>query len=861
MTVKNLGPDVSGYLDPEDRNWELAVYQSGKPVLDKELNLSTDLATDQTRITSGRPLPSGWLTTDPTDLANTVSGLFQGTTTTPNELRLKGSLAAHVNGWRILVHHTNLQDYNILDMGSSPSGAGTTRTDLILLEVWRRLISPPPSTDGQSPAGRIWYKGNVKIPAAQDLTLNFENDLEDAVLASESTKRVQIQYRLRVIQGVDLGSYPYGMEDPVAVANSTPPDALTPDGVATTFTYSNQSASGDPGLWKAGDGIPTNNLNTVDGYMYAIPLCAVFRRNDAAFDRNSNHNGGLAYGGGSDRPDNYYYDIIESNDIYDLRLAVSPSGWNYPELLQKNLNRLFDNAIRTEFGSTLIGGGSRGTTYLTAVEVGVSNSNGGDGVTTGDTPGADFIGEFDGIRRTFSDEPILETTWLKYYPADFGYGSWPNTDFTINLTTATLQVHNHPVFNWAAYAPSNTTVIDVLDVWMEAEGSGNATSRPAVIIEGVGTIPQGNISLRFPSPGAISDQALMIRMLVSYPKGQGFPSYPVFDFGLSGLTFNNPGVVPSDFGADYGFGLDTSHRAFRYGYSTTVISRTDTISADSTGSGTTYINLYERPFSVTSLTLDAVPYAGTIYVDYENYYVYITGDVPVGTVAVIQYRAARPMQQVGHQITVWYRSAAPQTSRSDLIGTQLQVIPRYIDPSLYVLTGGPGSQGESYPFPQQAAQSGGVYPSSGGSYGGDYELQGGPDISLRDFEADTGFSKVHSNIPMVPDPNSLTLQRVPGDIDSEGRSYFKEVTSLYAPSSIGGPLTDPVPHRVVQPMVAELAEDSILGPKGMLVLLTIQRWAPEDKDNKVGFDSSLVTNTTSASVYRLQGNILNGRAS
>ena len=39
MTLKNLGSLVSGYLDPEGRNWETAVYQSGKPVLDKELNL------------------------------------------------------------------------------------------------------------------------------------------------------------------------------------------------------------------------------------------------------------------------------------------------------------------------------------------------------------------------------------------------------------------------------------------------------------------------------------------------------------------------------------------------------------------------------------------------------------------------------------------------------------------------------------------------------------------------------------------------------------------------------------------------------------------------------------------------------
>ena len=85
--------------------------------------------------------------------------------------------------------------------------------------------------------------------------------------------------------------------------------------VATLFPYTSQSAAGDPGLWRAGDGVPTNTLGTVDGYMYALPLMAVVRRNTAAFDRNSNHNGGVASPGPSDRPDGLFYDIVDARDI------------------------------------------------------------------------------------------------------------------------------------------------------------------------------------------------------------------------------------------------------------------------------------------------------------------------------------------------------------------------------------------------------------------------------------------------------------------------------------------------------------------------------------------------------------------
>ena len=871
MTLKNLGSLVSGYLDPEGRNWETAVYQSGKPVLDKELNLSTDLANDRTRITKVRSLPSGWLNQDAVDSSEAVSAIFTDSIVS-NEFRTPQDLIAHVNGWTIRVSNTNANDSNRLDLGASPTGAGARRTDLVILEVWRRLIEVAPSTDGKSPAGRIWWRGNVKVASADDLTLNYDDDLQDATLGSESTKRVQVQYRLRVIQGIDIFAYPYGMNDSGVVAHTVPASALAPDGVSTAFAYTNQSANGDPGLWLAGDGIPTNGLGTVDGYMYAIPLCAVFRRNDVAFDRNSNHNGGVAYGGSSDRPDSLFYDIVASRDVFDLRSTVSPTGWNYQELLEKNFNFLCDNSLRTEVGSSLIGGTSDGCAMLTAVEIGLSNSNGGDGVVTGDTPGADFIGEFDGVRREFSDAPVMEVVWLRYTPSDLGLGAtWPTTDTTVTINTSNLRVYKHPTLDWGAHAPSNSSIMEVLTVWFEGETNGALTdfSRESVV-RNVGVVPAASFDLRLNMSGSgATTQVLFLQVVIMYPPGRGTTRSPTVDYGSAGVEVNNPVSLPTDYGSDYTTVLDLAHRAVRYEYLTSAVDLETVYNSNLVNviQGLTSgedLYLYDRVESVNSITLNSAPYVGTVSIvpGWDNHVIKLDpGTLSNQDEVVVNCQVYRPMQQSGVQLTFYHEAVVPQTGRSSLIGTSLRVIPRYVSPYLYVMTSGPGSEGEAYPFPSQTAQTGGVYPSSSASYGGDHELRTGPTIALKDFSADTGFARVLANVPMVSNPQSLTLERVGGDVDVEGRSYFKSVPVGYAPAAMGQSLDYPVPHRVIQPMIAELAEDSIFGPRGMLILVTIQRWAPADKENRVGFDSTLATNTTSASVYRIKGNLLNGRAS
>jgi hypothetical protein len=225
----------------------------------------------------------------------------------------------------------------------------------------------------------------------------------------------------------------------------------------------------------------------------------------------------------------------------------------------------------------------------------------------------------------------------------------------------------------------------------------------------------------------------------------------------------------------------------------------------------------------------------------------------------VAFQAIRPIPINSVQFTIWYETRAAQTTRAALLGTSLTVIPRYIAPYLYTLVTGSGSLDEGYPFPQQYVQSPGVYPSSGGSFSGDHALDGTGVVSISNFSALTGFLQVSTLIPAVPEPQLLTFLRDSGDIDAERRSYFKEVPAGYIPSAFGQPLSDSKRHKNVLPMIAELAADGAIGPKGTLLIVLLSRWSEFDADNFVGFDPDLSVNFTTASVYRLKGNPLSAR--
>jgi hypothetical protein len=296
----NFGLGVSRVLDPKSTQYIEVIFNQGSPLLDSEFNLVGDLAAGLNRQQVLSGITSGWLgndtnpskvyVTDPT-----WSNWFQfGRQRTGDKQSI---MWANVNGWLVPVTGTKTGDppgspddvntWNKILLDPPPGSAGDARADFVFLEVWKARISPYPSSLNKPNASAIYKLGNVEGGMSY-----LPDDLTDPEIGEETTQRVQLQYRIRVVKGlINLSTNPDGFDQAVVKAQGT---QATPPSVGG-YTFTNmRDELGDPGLWRAGDG-SDNVLGTVDGYVYAIPLCIVFRRNTIqwAGEPYQNLNGGF----------------------------------------------------------------------------------------------------------------------------------------------------------------------------------------------------------------------------------------------------------------------------------------------------------------------------------------------------------------------------------------------------------------------------------------------------------------------------------------------------------------------------------------------------------------------------------------
>ncbi len=293
----NYGTGVSRVLDPTGTQYTDVILQQGKPPCDAEFNLLQDIAQLTTRNLALRGTPSGFLGNETNARLDYVtnaawSNWFKFGTQVPGE---QGPVMwAIVNGWLIPVIGTrtgtppgspdNTDTYNVIALDPPPSNAGDFRIDFVFLEVWLARIPPNPSTLNKPASSAIYNYGNVEGGMSF-----LPDDLIDPAIGFETAERVQLQYRIRVVDGlVGLTTNPDGFDPTVVKAQGA---AAAP----TSYVFQNmRQILGAPGLWRAGDG--TNNaLGSVDGYSYAVPICTVFRRNSVAWngDPAQNLNGGF----------------------------------------------------------------------------------------------------------------------------------------------------------------------------------------------------------------------------------------------------------------------------------------------------------------------------------------------------------------------------------------------------------------------------------------------------------------------------------------------------------------------------------------------------------------------------------------
>jgi hypothetical protein len=389
----NLGPNQTRVLDSENRSFESVIYQKRKPPLSSEVNLEGKIDTERTQLVMKNIFASGMFSVgeikDNADASLYETGtVLCDSSFSQNTFKLvsfdKGqdtqTNIAWVNGWRLLIQGTNSPDDNNIIILPVPPTTGT-RVDFVFLEVWRKLVYP---SDVVFKYGNFLYGG-----------INYSNDLIDPAMGIETSLRIQVQYRIRVAS-TDIETYPEGF-DPTTVFVQGP--LLNPISTCTNAYFS--SVPGDPGLWRAGPGDPTDpTLGTVDDYTYAIPLFAVRRRNTGAYEPNLRSNGSARTlanyiaGYASDRPDNLFNNWVVAEDILDMRHKVVTQE-NVKELCGDAFEKLVNNRLPGKMTKRTLGEDSFGISLVQP-----------DAVSDVDLAGSTRIAQGDGVRRVFSNAQI-----------------------------------------------------------------------------------------------------------------------------------------------------------------------------------------------------------------------------------------------------------------------------------------------------------------------------------------------------------------------------------------------------------------------------------------------------------------------
>lgn len=389
--------------------------------------------------------------------------------------------------------------------------------------------------------GFLYRHGNTQ----SSLTVALGDDIVDPGVGFETTQRIQIQYRIRVTgtdEGINFKTQPDGFSNPNVLARGSGTTPVTgyrfvpADGSSTAGnTSASEYGRVDSGLWVAGDGSEqsASDLGTVDGFVYAIPIGFVFRRNDAyengfgsGFDPKNNTNGGLTHdhadftgnaligfvpAGVSDRPDGLFADVVSDVDLLDLRRHVY-SGDSQSEL-KYQIQALLDGTVKTWAIDTAdkqqMGSGSGGvsTQPLICNEIGRESSKGGNDVTSGDSQHGVTVRSFDHIARRFGSQPVVERVVFAVSPDDTdpskgiyvnkldpGFDGWSEGDTIVvdfNALNASsladwgnpsLAVNSSPVDFW----PTGTKITDILKVEHDDGSTASPVDRGVEISNVIG---------------------------------------------------------------------------------------------------------------------------------------------------------------------------------------------------------------------------------------------------------------------------------------------------------------------------------------------------------------------------------------
>lgn len=305
---------VSRKLSPGNRNFSMVVFQQAKPILDSEVNLAQQIQNSLRADHIRQTLSDGFLA---------LNASF-GITNTKNCIRLNEAVA-NMHGWLIHMSGANRSDTKSDIVFSAAPNSGT-REDLAFVEVFFEPVAPTGSREDDD-------ENVYKYGGLQSGTLT--NDLLDSVAGAETSRRVQLRWNIRTVADVNFTTYPDGVNDSSRVKAR--------GGASSDSNYSFTKLA--DGVYRAGDGSNAAcvGMNCIDGYVYALPLYKVRRRNQTAYNADDNPQGAPAYGtsGAVQRPDGLFHDVISPADVTLIYPVAAP----YKNNTDKKTEEIFQKEI------------------------------------------------------------------------------------------------------------------------------------------------------------------------------------------------------------------------------------------------------------------------------------------------------------------------------------------------------------------------------------------------------------------------------------------------------------------------------------------------------------------------------------
>lgn len=302
---------MSRLLNPANRSFSMVAFQQAKPLQDAEINLAQQVQNNLRAEILRKLLTSGMLSMDMTT----------GITSPRNTVRINNAVA-HINGWLLMLDGANRSD-NYSDIIFPAAPFNGTREDLAYIEAWFQEVGPTNSPEDDSES--VYKNGGIASGT-------LPNDLLDTVAGDETARRIQLRWNIRVYTDVNFSAHANGVDDSTTVKAR---GGATAD---TGYTFGKVST----GLYRAGDGSTSAaaTLHCVDGYVYAIPLIRVHRRNQTAYNASDNPSGAPTYGGTA-IPSGLYHDVIDASDVTTLYPVAEPYNQD-----KNNLAAMYEVAMQ-----------------------------------------------------------------------------------------------------------------------------------------------------------------------------------------------------------------------------------------------------------------------------------------------------------------------------------------------------------------------------------------------------------------------------------------------------------------------------------------------------------------------------------